>query len=65
MVDLKETVSRRTRAKAKYNSKAYEQIHLMVKKGEKEIIRQRAADKGESVNGYIRRLIFEDMDNEE
>lgn len=65
MADTKNSTSGRTRAKNKYNSKAYEQIHLLVKKGEKELIRQRAEDNGESLNGYIRRLIVEDMHTSE
>lgn len=61
MADIKTTALSSTKAKNKYNSKAYEHIHLVVKKGEKENIRQWAENKGESLNGYINRLIRQDM----
>lgn len=44
-----------------YNAKAYDRINLTVEKGKKEIIKAHAEAKGESVNGYINRLIDEDM----
>lgn len=50
-----------TKASAKYNAKAYEEIKLRVKIGEKEEIRQFAESKGLSLNGYINKLISEDM----
>lgn len=64
MADNKESASSKTRAKNKYNSKTYEQIHLVVKRGSKERIRQWAEKRELSVNGYIRRLISEDMHSE-
>lgn len=50
-----------TRASNKYIEKAYDRINLTVPKGEKERIREHAESMGESVNGYINRLIEEDM----
>lgn len=50
-----------TRAQNKYILKAYDRINFTVPKGEKERIKARAEDLGESVNGYIYRLIVEDM----
>lgn len=47
--------------KNRWNEKAYDRINLTVPKGEKEIIRAYAEANGESVNGYINRLIAEDM----
>ena len=44
-----------------YISKAYDRINLLVPKGGKERIRQQAAQQGESINGYINRLIKQDM----
>jgi len=44
-----------------YNAKAYDRIALSVKKGRREKIRAHAAANGESVNGYINRLIAADM----
>lgn len=51
-----------TRAQNKYISKTYDRINLTVEKGQKEIIKAHAEAKGESVNGYINRLIEEDME---
>lgn len=47
--------------KNRYNSSAYDRVSLMVPKGDKEKIREHAEAKGESINGYIKRLIKEDM----
>lgn len=51
-----------TRAHNKYIAKAYDRINLTVPKGDKDLIRQYAEARGESVNGYISRLIREDME---
>ncbi len=48
--------------KNRYNSKAYDRIGIVVKKGEKDIIKQRAASQGMSVNEYITGLIRADME---
>ena len=50
-----------TEASAKYNAKAYEEIKLRVKKGKKEQIANYAESKGFSLNGYINKLIADDM----
>lgn len=50
-----------TIASAKYNAKAYEEIKLRVKAGQKDVIRQHAESKGLSLNGYINKLIQEDI----
>lgn len=50
-----------TRAKNKYNAKAYDQIPLRVKAGQKEKIRAHAISKGLSINSYINDLIEKDM----
>ena len=50
-----------TRATNKYHKKAYDSINLIVKKGEKEIIKTRADQLGKSVNQYISDLIKKDM----
>lgn len=50
-----------TKAKNKYNAKAYDRIALQVKKGEKDVIRAHAESKGESLNGFINRAIDETM----
>lgn len=50
-----------TEASAKYNAKAYEEIKLRVKKGQKNVISNYAKEKGMSLNGYINKLIADEM----
>ncbi|MDE5582275.1 MAG: antitoxin [Ruminococcus sp.] len=50
-----------TIASNKYNAKAYDRVSLMLPKGQKEIVRQYAENKGLSLNGYINKLISDDM----
>lgn len=45
----------------KYIGNAYDRINLTVPKGEKELIREHAAKRNESVNGFINRAIKETM----
>lgn len=40
-----------------FNKQAYDRISLMLKKGKKEIIQQKAKENGESVNAFINRAI--------
>ena len=47
--------------KNRYASKAYDRIALIVPKGEKDKIKAHAEKNGEKINGYINRLIAEDM----
>ena len=50
-----------TRAKNKYNSKAYDRLNINVPKGDREII-QAAADKlGMSLNCFVTRLIYREL----
>lgn len=51
----------RKKANEKYNAKAYDQIKVLVKKGKRDVIRQHAESKGLSLNGYINKLISDDM----
>lgn len=48
----------------RYIGKAYDRINLTVPKGDKERIKAHADQLGESVNGYINRLIREDMERD-
>lgn len=50
-----------TKASNKYNAKAYDRIALQVYKGQKEQIKAFAESQGLSLNGYINKLISEDM----
>lgn len=51
----------RKKANEKYNAKAYDQVKVLVKKGQRDVIRQHAESKGLSLNGYINKLISDDM----
>ena len=54
----------RRRANEKYNSKAYDQILLRVKKGQKEVIQAHADSRGESMAAFITRAIQETMERD-
>lgn len=47
----------RQRANRKYNEKAYDRIELKVPKGKKSDLQEHAADRGESLNGFVNRAI--------
>ena len=49
------------KAVQKYIKKTYDDLRIRVKKGEADIIKAYAQENGESLNGYIKRLIYEDM----
>lgn len=53
-----------TKAQNKYISKAYDRINLTVEKGKKEQIKLHAESNGESVNGFINRVINEAIERE-
>ena len=50
-----------TKASAKYNAKTYEEIKVRVYKGQKSQIQTYAEAQGMSLNGYINKLIADDM----
>lgn len=50
------------RAVAKYNAANYDRIELRVEKGRKEQIQAAAEARGESVNGFINRLISDALE---
>ena len=52
------------KAVQKYSAKNYDQIKVLVKKGTREKIKTHAESKGMSLNGYINKLIAEDMEQE-
>ena len=52
------------RATMKYDEKAYDRIALRVAKGDKDKIKTFAENNGESLNGFINRLIDEAMGQE-
>ena len=49
------------RANEKWNAANLEEIKIRVKKGQKAVIQQAAQSTGESVNGFIVRLIDEEL----
>lgn len=53
-----------TRAQNKYINKVYDRINLVVDKGEKDKIKAHAANRGESLNGFINRAISETMERD-
>ena len=56
--------STQTRAKNRYNAKAYDSLRIVVKKGRKEIIKAHAEARGESINGFVSRAIDEAMERD-
>lgn len=53
-----------TRAKNKYNAKNYDDLRIVVPKGEKERIRAHAQERQESLNGFVKRAIDETMERD-
>ena len=47
-----------------YIAKAYDRINLTVPKGDKDLIREHAEARGESVNGFINRAIYQTMEQD-
>lgn len=54
----------RKRANEKYNAKSYDRINIAIPKGEKGKIKSHAEQRGESVNGFIKRAIDETMERD-
>lgn len=51
-------------ATARYNKKTYDRIDLIVKKGQRQIIKEYAAGQGKSLNRFICDLIEAEMGKE-
>lgn len=47
-----------------YAKKAYDDVRLQVPKGQKEIIKNHALSKGETIGGFIKRAIIETIEND-
>ena len=45
----------------RYERKAYDRVLVRLPKGTKDRISDAAADRGESINGYIRRVVSESL----
>ena len=52
-------------ATARYNKKAYDRIDVIVKKGQRQIIKDFAAKQGKSLNQFICDAIAKEMEKEE
>ena len=52
------------KAVAKYNAKSYDEIKVRVSKGNKDIIKAHAENRGESINGFVNRAIDEAMERD-
>lgn len=50
-----------TATKNKWNAQNYDQLRVVVKKGQKEQIQAHAESLGMSLNSYVNKLIAEDM----
>lgn len=48
-------------ATARYNKKAYDRINIIVKKGQREIIKEYAASQGKSLNRFILDAVEKEM----
>lgn len=46
-----------TKAKNKYNAKAYDRLNIIVPKGKKQVIEGVAKSQGESINGYVKKAV--------
>ncbi len=51
-------------ATARYNKKTYDRINLIVKKGQRQIIKDYAASQGKSLNRFILDLVETEMNKE-
>lgn len=50
-----------TKAKNKYNAKAYDSLRIVVKKGNKSIIETAAKKEGKSINGFVLEAVNEKL----
>lgn len=53
-----------TRAKNKYNTANYDSLRIVVPKGKKDKIKAFAESKGESLNGFVNRVINKEMESD-
>ena len=53
-----------TKAKNKYDAKAYDHVNFRVKKGRKAVLQEHAVNQGESLNGFISRAVDNQIEND-
>ena len=51
--------------KNKFNAEKYDRVGLMLPKGKKQVVKEHAEKKGESMNGFIARAIDETIKRDE
>lgn len=51
-------------ATARYNKKAYDRIDVIVKKGQRQVIKDFAASQGKSLNRFICDAIYSEMEKQ-
>lgn len=51
-----------TKEKNAFAAKAYDRLNIFVKKGQRDVIRERARELGKSVNAYVVELILRDLE---
>lgn len=61
---MAETGKSSTRAKNKYNAANYDNLRIVVPKGKKDKIKAFADSKGESINGFVNRVIDEALQSD-
>ena len=52
-------------ATARYNRKTCDRVELRVKKGQREIIKKAAEDRGKSLNRFVLDLIAKELDRDD
>ena len=52
-------------ATARYNKKAYDRINIIVKKGQRQVIKDYAASQGKSLNRFILDLVEKEMNQKD
>ena len=60
---MAKTTESQKRATMKHLKEAYDEIKFRVRKGEKEKIRNFAESKGECLTGFIKRVVYDAMEN--
>ena len=63
-MEEKSSKQKATDYKNKYNAANYDSLRIVVPKGSKEIIREHAKIRGESINGFVTRAINETIEND-
>ena len=64
-MEEKSSKQKATDYKNKYNAANYDSLRIVVPKGGKEVIREHAKIRGESINSFVNRAINETMENDD